>query len=233
MAWRSRPSMASGRSGAGPRVRNNGPASSAIPTAPGRRPRARPGWTGHSAIPLKRQRWAVDLGWSNLRASGSDEYAREPIHLDTLVATVSLRVFASPKWDVVDIGAGAGGYWFTSGSPEARRQKRCGIRLAERRPAPTRSDFGSRAIGTGARCRLTRAPRARRWSWRVSRLSPRSRSALTRSPGRVRSTELSAAGPASSAASGRVGQDLVRAANVQSLTTGGRQIARSLHLRSK
>lgn len=69
--------------------------------------------------PLKQQRWAVDVGWSNLRASGSSDYAREPIHLDTLIATVSLRVFASTKWDVLDIGAGAGGYWFTSGSPEA------------------------------------------------------------------------------------------------------------------
>lgn len=66
--------------------------------------------------PLKHQRWALDLGWSGLRAGASDAYSNSSIHLDTLIATVSLRVFASTKWDVVDIGAGAGSYWFTSGS---------------------------------------------------------------------------------------------------------------------
>jgi hypothetical protein len=68
--------------------------------------------------PNKQRRLAIDIGWSNLRASGSQSYTGSPIHLNMLMASVSVRVLASTKWDVLDVSAGAGPYWFTSAPPE-------------------------------------------------------------------------------------------------------------------
>jgi hypothetical protein len=65
--------------------------------------------------PNRQRRLAIDVGWSTLDADGSDSYAQgNPINLDMLMGSVSWRVVANPNWDVVEVSAGAGTYWFTS-----------------------------------------------------------------------------------------------------------------------
>ena len=65
--------------------------------------------------PEKERRFALDVGWGIWSNEGSVEYAGdEPIRLDTLMASVSWRVFSDPRWDVLQASAGAGAYWFTS-----------------------------------------------------------------------------------------------------------------------
>jgi hypothetical protein len=66
----------------------------------------------------KERRFAVDLSWHNLSTAGSTSYTGSRVNLDMLIASLSLRVFPSTRFDVLDVGAGAGPYWFTSAPPE-------------------------------------------------------------------------------------------------------------------
>ena len=65
--------------------------------------------------PTKTRRWAIALGASLGHANSNPQYAGgNSIRLISLVPSVSYRVFANPRFDAVDIGAGVGGYWITS-----------------------------------------------------------------------------------------------------------------------
>jgi len=59
--------------------------------------------------------FAVELGFTTLQASSNPDYARDySIRLNTITAAVSYRFPLSPDRDVIDIGASAGMYLFSS-----------------------------------------------------------------------------------------------------------------------
>lgn len=68
--------------------------------------------------PLKERRFGIDVAWSHLSADGRAEYTGSSINVDMLMTSVSVRVFARTDWDVLDVSAGAGAYWFTSAPAE-------------------------------------------------------------------------------------------------------------------
>lgn len=80
------------------------------------------GVLGSFCKPVKERRFSLDVGlgaWSN---NGSVEYANgEPIKLNTLMTSISWRVFPDKRWDVLQISAGGGLYWFTSEEFAAQR----------------------------------------------------------------------------------------------------------------
>jgi hypothetical protein len=72
--------------------------------------------------PEKERRLALDLSWGMFDNDGSAEFAGgAPIDLTTLTTAISWRVFASTRFDVVEVSAGGGVYWFSS---EGFRSKR-------------------------------------------------------------------------------------------------------------
>jgi len=62
-----------------------------------------------------KRRSSIELGVNFLYADGNSGFANsQQIRLTTLMPTFSFRVFTDPRFDVLDAGAGAGVYWFTS-----------------------------------------------------------------------------------------------------------------------
>lgn len=65
--------------------------------------------------PTKTRRWAFEFGATFGQANSNPDYAGDhSIRLVTLMPSISYRVFSDPRFDVVDVGAGAGAYWFSS-----------------------------------------------------------------------------------------------------------------------
>jgi hypothetical protein len=61
------------------------------------------------------RRSSLEAGFYSWKTGGTPEFAsNKDIHLDTVMAFYSYRVFDNPKYDVFDIAAGGGVYWFSS-----------------------------------------------------------------------------------------------------------------------
>jgi hypothetical protein len=72
--------------------------------------------------PTKTRRWGLELGASLGWAGSNPQYAgNNKIQLVSLVPSVSYRLFADPRHDAIDVGAGVGGYWFSSRGLNALR----------------------------------------------------------------------------------------------------------------
>ena len=61
------------------------------------------------------RRFSVEVGVMNLNAAADPRFATfQPVKLITLMPSITYRLFKDPSYDVVDVGAGAGVYWFSS-----------------------------------------------------------------------------------------------------------------------
>lgn len=71
-------------------------------------------WT--TCNPDKRRRLSVELNaevwWS--RRTTADLADNKPVRFTTVMPSVTYRLVVDPRYDVLDIGAAAGGYWFSS-----------------------------------------------------------------------------------------------------------------------
>jgi hypothetical protein len=65
--------------------------------------------------PQTTRRLAVELGLTFWQANSRPEFAKDyTVRLITFMPSISYRLFKDPRHDVLDVGAGAGVYWFSS-----------------------------------------------------------------------------------------------------------------------
>ena len=65
--------------------------------------------------PTRTRRFGIELGANFGQANSNPQYAGgNTIRLISLVPSVSVRIFKDPRLDVLDVGAGFGGYWLSS-----------------------------------------------------------------------------------------------------------------------
>ena len=64
--------------------------------------------------PTKIRRVSIDLGITDLRTDDDRFAGGNRLRLTTMIPSVSWRVFDDTRYDVVDVGMGGGGYWFSS-----------------------------------------------------------------------------------------------------------------------
>jgi hypothetical protein len=61
------------------------------------------------------RRFSIEVGLADLTAAADPRFAGfQPVKLITLMPSITYRVFKDPSHDMVDVGAGAGIYWFSS-----------------------------------------------------------------------------------------------------------------------
>ena len=61
------------------------------------------------------RRFSIEVGLSDLTADADARFAGfQPVRLITAMPSVTYRLFRNPSYDMVDVGAGAGVYWFSS-----------------------------------------------------------------------------------------------------------------------
>ena len=61
------------------------------------------------------RRTSIELGMMDLTASSSPSFAaNQPVKLITLMPSITYRLFKDPSYDMLDVGAGVGVYWFSS-----------------------------------------------------------------------------------------------------------------------
>jgi hypothetical protein len=61
------------------------------------------------------RRFSIEVGVSDLTAAADPRFAGfQPVRLITAMPSVTYRLFKNPSYDMVDVGAGAGVYWFSS-----------------------------------------------------------------------------------------------------------------------
>ncbi len=72
--------------------------------------------------PDKARRFSLDAGWGYWFSGGGEGYdASDPIKLNTVMGSISWRVFSNTDWDILQASAGAGLYWFSSEGFPANR----------------------------------------------------------------------------------------------------------------